>query len=139
MLLAWPSVASGRMLQAETVLPPGQSGTVPQSGDNPHLDDQVALFEAFRLKPAGFDQPGTTESLAPGITITRDAYGVPNVRATSDRRLWTGVGYAIAQDRLAQLELFRRSTTGTLAAVLGRGSLESDVVARRDYYTKRER
>ena len=46
-LLAVPVAASARVIQAETVLPPGESGHVPQSGTNPHLDDQVALFESF--------------------------------------------------------------------------------------------
>jgi penicillin G amidase len=110
--LAVPVAASARVIQAETVLPPGQSGHVPQSGSNPQLTDQISLFESFSFKNAGFDQPGTTESPAAGVTITRDAYGVPNVRAGNDRDLWTGVGYAMAQDRLVQLELFRRGTQG---------------------------
>jgi acyl-homoserine lactone acylase PvdQ len=97
-LLAMPVAASARVIQAETVLPPGQSGHVPQSGqpDNAHLADQVSLFESFAFKPAGFDQPGTTETPAAGVTITRDAYGVPNVRAGNDHDLWLGVGYAMA-------------------------------------------
>ena len=135
-VLAMPVAASARVIQAETVMPPGQSGHVPQAGQpaNPHLDDQVALFESFTFKPAGFDQPGTTETIA-GATITRDAYGVPNIRAGNDHDLWLGVGYAMAQDRLVQLELFRRATQGRLAEVLGESRLADDVVARRDYYT----
>ncbi len=136
-LLAVPVAASARVIQAETVLPPGQSGHVPQSGSNPHLDDQVALFESFGFKSAAFDQPGTTES-AGGATITRDGYGVPNVRAANDHDLWVGVGYAVAQDRLVQLELFRRATQGRLSEVLGESRLNDDIVARRDYYTLRE-
>ena len=128
------------MISAETVLPPGQSGFVPQPGqpENPHLTDQIALFESFSFKPAGFDQPGTTETPRAGVTITRDAYGVPSVRAGSDRDAWFGAGYAVAQDRLVELELFRRSTQGRLAEVLGESRLESDIVARRDYYTRPE-
>ena len=72
------------------------------------------------------------------MTITRDAYGVPNIRAGNDPDLWFGVGYAIAQDRLVQLELFRRATRGRLAEVLGPTRLQSDVVARRDYYRPAE-
>jgi penicillin G amidase len=138
-LLAVPVAASARVIQAETVLPPGQSGHVPQEGQpaNPRLDDQVSLFESFSFKSAAFDQAGTTETVG-GATITRDAYGVPNVRAGNDRDLWTGVGYAMAQDRLVQLELFRRGTQGTLAEVLGEDRLASDIAARRDYYTRGE-
>ena len=128
------------MRNAETVLPPGQSGFVPPEGQpaNPHLTDQIPLFESFTFKPAGFDQPGTAESPRAGVTITRDAYGVPNIRANTERDAWFGAGYAVAQDRLVELELFRRSTQGRLAEVLGKGRLQSDIVARRDYYTKAE-
>ncbi|HWM11704.1 MAG TPA: penicillin acylase family protein, partial [Solirubrobacteraceae bacterium] len=134
-LLAVPVAASARVIGAESVLPPGQSGFVPQSGTNPQLTDQVSLFESFSFKNAAFDQPGTTEAPLPGVTITRDSYGVPNVRAGNDRDLWAGVGYAMAQDRLVQLELFRRGTQGRLAEVLGQSQLQADIVARRDYYT----
>jgi penicillin amidase len=135
-VLAVPVAASADVLQAESVLPPGQSGHVPQDGqpDNPHLADQVSLFESFAFKPGGFDQPGTTETVG-GATITRDAYGVPNVRAGNDRDLWVGAGYAMAQDRVVQLELFRRATQGRLSQVLGAGQLSADIAARRDYYT----
>jgi acyl-homoserine lactone acylase PvdQ len=135
-LLATP--ASARIIDAGSVLPPGQSGFVPQTGKNPRLTDQIPLFEAFRFKPAMF-QPGTAnESPLPGTTITRDAFGVPTITAPSVLDAWTAAGYAVAQDRLVELELFRRSTSGTLAAVLGKSQLESDREARRDYYTNAE-
>ena len=138
--LALPAAAVAGVRSAESVLPPGQSGYVPPEGqpDNPHLTDQVALFESFAFKPAGFDQPGAVETPRSGVTITRDAYGVPNVRAGSAGDAWFGVGYAVAQDRLVELELFRRSTQGRLAEVLGESRLESDIVSRRDYYTPKE-
>jgi acyl-homoserine lactone acylase PvdQ len=137
-LLTMPAAAGARAVQAETILPPGQSGFVPSSGTNPHLTDQLAPYQAFAFKSAAFDQPGTTESPRAGVTITRDAYGVPNIRAGNDPDLWFGVGYAIAQDRLVQLELFRRATRGRLAEVLGPTRLNSDIVARRDYYRPAE-
>src|SRR4051794_39337171 len=139
--LAMPTVAHAGVLNAETVLPPGQSGFVPPDGqpENPHITDQLQLFEDFSFKPAGFDQPAaSTETPRPGVTITRDAFGVPSVRAGSQDDAWFGAGYAVAQDRLVELELSRRSSEGTLAAVLGEGRLQSDIVARRDYYTKAE-
>ena len=138
--LALPAAAQAGVRNAQTVLPPGQSGFVPQDGQppNPHLVDQIPLFESFTLKPAGFDLPGTVEAPRAGVTITRDAYGVPAVRGTTENDAWYGAGYAIAQDRLVELELFRRSTEGHLAEVLGSSRLQSDIVARRDYYTKAE-
>jgi penicillin G amidase len=139
-VLALPTMAVAGVRSAESVLPPGQSGFVPpdDATQNPHLTDQVPLFESFRFKNAAFDQPGSVEAPRAGITITRDAFGVPNVRAGSAGDAWFGVGYAVAQDRLVELELFRRSTQGRLAEVLGKGRLESDIVSRRDYYTRKE-
>ena len=137
-LLALPVGAQAGVISAEAVLPTGESGFVPRDGDTPPVPNQIPLFESFAFKPAGFDLPGTTESPRAGVTITRDAYGVPNIRAGSDRDLWFGAGYAVARDRLVQLELFRRGTRGTLAAVLGKDSLADDIVARRGYYTDTE-
>ncbi len=138
--LALPAAAVAGVRSAESVLPPGQSGFVPPDGQppNPHLTDQVSLFESFAFKPAGFDQPGQVDTPKPGVTVTRDAYGVPSVRAAAPDDAWFGVGYAVAQDRLVELELFRRGTQGRLAEVLGKSRLQDDIVARRDYYTRAE-
>jgi acyl-homoserine lactone acylase PvdQ len=131
-----PAAAQASVTQAETVLFLGNSGFVSATGVSPHLSDQASLYQSFGFKPAGFDLPGTAETPFAGVTITRDAYGVPNIRAGNDRDLWKGVGYAVAQDRIVQLELFRRATQGRLAEVPTlEGRLPDDIVARRDYYT----
>jgi penicillin G amidase len=141
--LALPATVGADALEAEAVLPPGNSGYVSIAGvasgtGSPHLNDQTELFTNFELRPFGFDQPGESESPKPGVTITRDAYGVPRIDAASDRDAWWGVGYAAGQDRLFQLELFKRAGNGTLAEILGRDYLDDDLIARRDYYTDAE-
>ena len=72
------------------------------------------------------------------MKIVRDRYGVPAITGASDADAWWGAGYAVAQDRLFQLELFRRATSGRLAEILGDGYLDDDLIARRDYYTDAE-
>src|SRR5687767_6676336 len=115
------TAASGAALKAEAVLPPGQSGYVSISGvasgtGSPHLTDQTSLFIDFRLRPFGFGQPAeNTETPAPGVTIERDSFGIPSVTGETDRAAWFGVGYAAAQDRLFELELFRRAASARLA------------------------
>jgi penicillin amidase len=144
--VAWACLvapAEAKILQAEDVLAPGQSGYVSIAGvasgtGSEHLTDQVELFNNFQYKSQMFDQPGTTESPRPGVEITRDSYGVPAVTAGSDYDAWWGVGYAVAQDRLFQLDLFRRATSGRLAEILGSTYLDDDLIARRDYYTDAE-
>ncbi len=74
--------AQARILDAESVLPPGQSGFVSipgvaQGTGSPHLTDQTSLFLSYRRKPATFNLPGETEVPRPGVKIVRDSYGVP--------------------------------------------------------------
>ena len=137
--------ATAEVKQAMSVMPPGQSGFVSgpclldASACDPQLTDQIPLFVDFAYKSSMLGQPGTEETPKAGVRIVRDSYGVPSVYGDSESDMWWGMGYAIAQDRLFQIEAFRRATTGTLSEILGRGALEDDIVARRDFYTREER
>jgi penicillin G amidase len=96
----------------------------------------VERFLAFGFKPHGFDNPAkSVETPRIGVTIERDDWGVPTIRGQNDDDIWFGAGYAVAQDRLFQLELFRRATQGRLSEILGSGYLEDDITVRRDFYT----
>src|SRR6185503_19384964 len=131
--------------RAESVMPPGQSGfvsapcLVDSSACDPHLTDQIDLFTNFEFKNSMLGQGGAEEFPKEGVAIFRDQYGVPMVDGVTDDDMWWGMGYAVAQDRLFQIEAFRRATTGTLAEITGKGALEDDIVARRDFYTTEER
>ena len=138
--------ARGAVVRAENVLPPGQSGYVSITGvasgtGSPHLNDQTALFTSFTRKPFDFGQPaeGETETPFDGVSITRDAYGVPSVTGDTELNAWKGAGYAVAQDRMFQLEAFRHATQGRLGDIVGESAVEDDIVARRDFYTAAER
>ena len=76
----------------------------------------VAVTAAQASAGAVLSVPG-----AGAVRIVRDEYGVPHVFASTARELFYGEGYAVAQDRLWQAELLRRTGTGTLAAVRGLG------------------
>jgi penicillin amidase len=62
--------------------------------------------------------------------IRRDRWGVPQVVAERDRDLFFAFGYAMAEDRLFQLDWLRRKAAGTLSEVLGPDGLELDTSAR---------
>ena len=141
--LAAAPTASAGIIRATSILPPGESGFVSVAGlltgtGSPHLYDQQQPFIGFQRKDAMFNQPGTVEIPRPGVRIVRDRYGVPAVTGASSYDLWWGAGWATAQDRLSELELFRRETTGTLAALLGPSNLPTDIEVRRDFYTAAE-
>ena len=79
--------------------------------------------------------PQTSGQVALGIgapgKIARDALGVPHIRAASIEDAVYLQGYAMAQDRLWQMDMARRQPSGQLAEVLGLAGLESDLDARR--------
>ena len=64
------------------------------------------------------------------VIVTRDAHGVPHIRASSVDDLVYAQGYVTAQDRLWQMELLRRHAAGELAAILGASLLEHDRLQR---------
>ncbi|HUE28440.1 MAG TPA: penicillin acylase family protein [Solirubrobacteraceae bacterium] len=135
--------ANAAILRATSMLPPGESGFVSIPGvatgtGSPHLYDQQQPFIDFARKDAMFNQPGTEEDPTDGVTIVRDSFGVPAITAATSYLLWWGAGYATAEDRLAELEIFRRATTGHLAEVLGASYLPMDIAVRRDFYTTAE-
>ena len=75
----------------------------------------------------------------PPATVLRDRYGVPHIFASNVDDLSFTNGYVEAQDRLFEMEIFRRAGEGTLSAVLGSSFLEMDAAIRRDLYTAAER
>jgi penicillin amidase len=61
------------------------------------------------------DVPG----LSSPVEVIRDAWGIPHIYAENDEDLFFAQGYVVAQDRLWQLEMWRRWHEGRLAEVFG--------------------
>lgn len=78
--------------------------------------------------------PQTSGTLAVPVrgpaTVRRDARGVPHIEASSWQDAIFLEGYVTAQDRLWQMDGFRRFSAGDLAEVFGPGSLAADVRSR---------
>ncbi|MBW2359880.1 MAG: penicillin acylase family protein [Deltaproteobacteria bacterium] len=64
------------------------------------------------------------------IDLLRDAQGVPHVFAENEADAWFGLGFAQAQDRLAQMLWLVRLARGTTAEIVGPEGLEADRHAR---------
>src|SRR2546428_4832107 len=58
--------------------------------------------------------------------VLRDSYGVPHIYAQTAHDLFYLQGYVTAQDRLFQMDLYRRAGAGRLAEVLGEPALDAD-------------
>lgn len=73
------------------------------------------------------------------VRVVRDRFGVPHIYAPSLYGVFYGSGYAQAQDRLAQMEIYRRTAKGELAEIMGESALEQDKQRRMLGYTEAER
>jgi len=60
------------------------------------------------------------------VTISYDEYGVPYIEAQNARDAYFAMGYAHAQERLFQMEMIRRLSSGRLAEILGPDLLSVD-------------
>lgn len=64
------------------------------------------------------------------VTIERDQLGIPHIYAANDSDVYFGFGYAMAADRLFQLDYLRRKGLGRLAEILGPEAKHHDLIAR---------
>ncbi|MBT7952837.1 MAG: penicillin acylase, partial [Gammaproteobacteria bacterium] len=67
------------------------------------------------------------------VKIIRDFFGVPHIYADNTYALFYGYGYAVGQDRLFQMEMVKRTTSGRVAEVLGKEYLKVDITVRQGF------
>jgi acyl-homoserine lactone acylase PvdQ len=60
------------------------------------------------------------------VTVRRDGRGIPYIEAKNEADLYFAQGYVTAQDRLWQMDLYRRVARGETAEIFGRTILEED-------------
>lgn len=99
----------------------------------------LALFALQRSRSFGLDARGAlAESsgtiriagLGGSVEILRDGRGIPHVYARQAAEIWFGVGFAHAEDRLAQMIALRRRAYGRTAELEGESALAADRLAR---------
>lgn len=77
------------------------------------------------LRVAGLQKP---------VEVLRDRWGVAHIYAQNQHDLFFAQGFVAAQDRLFQMELWKRAGQGRLAELLGPSALQRDINARRLRY-----
>jgi len=88
-------------------------------------------FDALaRASLSQIDGELTLPGLRADVEVIRDRWGVPHIYAGSTEDLFMAQGYVMAQDRLWQMEMWRRQREGRLAEILGPGAVERDRQAR---------
>ncbi|HEY4639968.1 MAG TPA: penicillin acylase family protein, partial [Thermoanaerobaculia bacterium] len=64
---------------------------------------------------AQIDGDVTVTGLKAPVQVTRDTWGVPHITAQSADDLFFAQGFVMAQDRLWQMEMWRRAAEGRMA------------------------
>jgi penicillin amidase len=86
-------------------------------------DDLKALA---RQSLAQLDGSLNVEGLRAPVEIIRDRWGVPHIYAENTDDLFFAQGYVMGQDRLWQMEMWRRQREGRLSEILGPETVERD-------------
>jgi penicillin amidase len=94
---------------------------------------QPSLADLARRSLARIDgeiEVPAAAGLKADVRIARDTWGIPHITAASPEDLFFAQGYVVAQDRLWQMEVWRRTAEGRLAEIVGPRAVESDRLAR---------
>jgi penicillin amidase len=89
-------------------------------------DLSSAAHKALARVSGQLRMPGLEQS----VSVLRDRWGVAHVYAQTQHDLFFAQGVVAAQDRLFQMELWKRAGQGRLAEILGPSALARDVNAR---------
>src|SRR4051812_27311451 len=89
-----------------------------------------SLDELARQSLATIDGSVKAPGLKQPVEIIRDQEGIPHIYASNDDDLFFAQGYVMAQDRLWQLEMWRRWREGRLAEVFGPKAFDFDARTR---------
>jgi penicillin G amidase len=90
------------------------------------LDTAAAAHKALAVVSGQFKVPG----LEKPVNVLRDRWGVAHIYAQNQHDLFFAQGVVAAQDRLFQMEMWKRAGQGRLAEVLGPHFLPRDINAR---------
>ncbi len=92
-------------------------------------DDARRLLEGSRGRLAQLEGNSAVEGLEHDVEVLRDKWGVAHVYADTVHDLFFAQGYVAAQDRLYQIEIWRRTGAGKLAEVFGPKYVDRDRIA----------
>src|SRR5260370_2523723 len=88
------------------------------------------LVEQSKAVLATIDGEIRVPGLKEPVEVLRDKWGVPHIYAKNADDLFFAQGFVAAQDRLFQLDLWRRLSVGETAEIVGPDAIEADTFAR---------
>jgi penicillin amidase len=88
------------------------------------------LRSAVKAALPALDGDEHVAGLSAPVEVRRDGHGVPHIVAASQDDLFVAQGYVTAQDRLWQMDAYRRNANGELAEIMGSSLLKHDETQR---------
>src|SRR5688572_13721990 len=79
-----------------------------------------------RASLARIDGTIAVRGLRDTVDVIRDRWGVPHIYARNTEDLFVAQGFVHAQDRLWQMDMYRRTYEGKLAEIMGREYVAHD-------------
>ncbi|PHX96749.1 MAG: hypothetical protein CK531_07055 [Gemmatimonadetes bacterium] len=101
---------------------------LPIAGVAPSRQESLASLAQASL--AQIDGQVALRGVRDSVQVIRDRWGVPHIYARNIDDLFFAQGFVQAQDRLWQMEMYRRTYEGTLSEIMGPDYLRHDRLAR---------
>lgn len=92
----------------------------------------VALWGVYFVRKSlpPMDGELKLKNLSGVVTVKRDQYGIPHIKAQNTTDVYRALGYIMASERLFQMEMERRMASGELSEVFGERTLQADKLFR---------
>lgn len=93
----------------------------------------IAFFAIYHINKQSIPDYNTTlpiNGLKRPVKVFRDSFAIPHIYAENEDDLYRVTGYLIAQDRLWQMDVLRRATTGRLSEIFGEKTIKTDILMR---------
>ncbi len=86
----------------------------------------IAVFFMLQSYKPQYSGEIKLKGLKKEVTVYHDKYGIPHIYAENKDDLYFALGYLHAQERLFQMEMLRRITSGRLSEIIGTKTIETD-------------
>src|SRR4029453_633106 len=92
----------------------------------PSVSSVDTLRDEAVKRLAQIDGTMSIPGLDTAVEVRRDRWGVPHIYARTEHDLFFAQGFVAAQDRLWQMDMWRRIGEGRVAEVVGAKAVERD-------------
>ena len=92
----------------------------------------IFIFSGFLKKASvpDYNAKRIIPSMEAEVTVYRDTFGIPHIYGETEQDVYRAAGFVMAQDRMWQMDLYRRVTTGRLSEIFGADMLGTDLLMR---------